>query len=243
MEKITSRHNTKIKLARQLSSSAKARRQFDLTIFDGVSFALEYLKKYQAEMIFITEKMIPKMAGRDVIIVPNDLLDYLSPVKHSSGVVIIAKTPEEQKLDVSNQNILLLDRIQDSGNLGAICRLALAFDYRAILLSDKSVDAYHPEVIRASAGAVFGLNIYQKVDLIEFIHRQTHHSVATNLDAKVDLKELTLTSPTAWVFGNEGQGISAEILSLIPNQVKINHSKEVESLNLATSVAICLYQA
>ncbi len=247
MEVITSRQNKTVKLAHKLANSSRERKKTGLTIFDGISFVKDYFDRnddYQSiivsQAIYQQEKDFLNHFER-VIIVSDDLIDYISPVKTSSGMLLIVRMPEYALRPSLGAKTILLERIQDSGNLGSIVRSAVAFGVDQIVLSSNSASPYSPEVIRASAGTVFNVRIFQNVDLVDFVKKYDFDYVVTTPHTEVEIGQLNLKNP-AFVFGNEGSGVSDELAGLIENKVKIKQSNRVESLNLAASVAICLHR-
>lgn len=249
MEVIRSRQNAKIKQIAKLSSGVKARRRAGLTVMDGVSFVRDYLAKFgQPEMLLVDEtkqdrvKNLLELAS-DYILVSPEVMKLISPVKTNAGVVAVVKIPTEQPFQLTSQSIILIDQVQDPGNLGAICRLALAVGIKDLILADGSVDAFAPSVIRASAGAVFDLNIYQKVDLAQFMtDHQDYQFIATSSHADKNVFELDLTGQIGWLVGNEGAGVSPQLLNLAHTTTKIPQSDRLESLNLAMATTVCLYE-
>lgn len=248
-EPIRSRRNARIKQVAKIISSSKARREAKLTVVDGVNFICDYIKKFgQPVELYIDETKLERV--REVLtlavhyqLVSSEVMQVISPVKTSSGALAVVKIPSETLFETCDQSIILLDQVQDPNNFGAICRLALAVGIEHVLLSDGSTDAYHPSAIRASAGAIFNIKIHQKVNLAEFIktHQQYHYLVASS-HATQNIFELRLTKQIGWLFGNEGAGVRPELLSLANQAVKIPQSVQLESLNLATAVAVCLYE-
>ncbi len=244
MEIITSRQNKTVKLAHKLAHSAKERRKQGLTIFDGISFVKDFAQKHQIERLIVSQKVAELEAEfaqqYNCLVVSQELVDYLSPVKTSSGMLAIVKIPQNKQVD-TNQSMILLEQIQDAGNLGNIARTCLAFGVKQLVLSEKSVDPYHPEAIRASAGAVFDLEIIRNLDFVDFVQKYDLNYAVTTPHTDVELRDLLVKNPV-FIFGNEGRGVSQEIMDLVSNKIKIKQSDKIESLNLATSVAICLYQ-
>ena len=238
-EPIRSRRNARIKQVAKIASSSKARREAKLTVVDGVNFICDYIKKFgQPVELYIDETKLVHYQ-----LVSSEVMQVISPVKPSAGALAGVKISSETLFETCDQSIILLDQVQDPNNFGAICRLALAVGIEHVLLSDGSTDAYHPNAIRASAGAIFNLKIHQKVNLTEFIktHQQYHYLVASS-HATQNIFELRLTKQIGWLFGNEGAGVRSELLSLANQAVKIPQSAQLESLNLATAVAVCLYE-
>lgn len=249
MEIIRSRQNAKIKQIAKLVTEAKARRQAGLTVIDGVSFVRDYIAKFgQPEMLLIDEtkqqraQSVMELAS-DYVLVSSEVMKAISPVKTNAGVLAVVKIPTALRFQPTERSVILIDQVQDPGNLGAICRLALAVGIRDIMLADGSVDAFAPSVIRASAGAVFDLNIYQKTDLAQFITTHVDYQfIATSSHAEKNIFELDLTGKIGWLVGNEGAGVSPALLQMATLTAKIPQSDKLESLNLAMATTVCLYE-
>lgn len=249
MEIIRSRQNAKIKQITKLVTEAKARRQAGLTVIDGVSFVRDYIAKFgQPEMLLIDETKQQRVQAvlelvSDYTLVAPEVMKTISPVKTNAGVLAVVKIPTASRFQSTERSVILIDQVQDPGNLGAICRLALAVGIRDIMLADGSVDAFAPSVIRASAGAVFDLNIYQKTDLAQFITTHADYQfIATSSHAEKNIFELDLTGKIGWLVGNEGAGVSPALLQMATLTTKIPQSDKLESLNLAMATTVCLYE-
>lgn len=249
MEIIRSRQNAKIKQIAKLATEAKARRQAGLTVIDGVSFVRDYLTKVgQPELLLIDETKQQRVQAvlelvSDYTLVAPEVMKTISPVKTNAGVLAVVKIPTVSRFQPTERSVILINQVQDPGNLGAICRLALAVGIRDIMLADGSVDAFAPSVIRASAGAVFDLNIYQKTDLAQFITTHADYQfIATSSHAEKNIFELDLTGKIGWLVGNEGAGVSPALLQMATLTTKIPQSDKLESLNLAMATTVCLYE-
>ena len=249
MEIIRSRQNVKIKQIAILTTEAKARRQAGLTVIDGVSFVRDYIAKFgQPEMLLIDDTKQQRAQSvmeltSDYVLVSSEVMKAISPVKTNAGVLAVVKILTASRFQSTEQSVILIDQVQDPGNLGAICRLALAVGIRDIILADGSVDAFAPSVIRASAGAVFDLNIYQKTDLAQFITTHADYQfIATSSHAEKNIFELDLTGKIGWLVGNEGAGVSPALLQMVTLTAKIPQSDKLESLNLAMATTVCLYE-
>jgi TrmH family RNA methyltransferase len=142
----------------------------------------------------------------------------------------------------SGSSCLLLENIQDPGNLGSILRTAVAAGVPQVFLSKGSVFAWAPKVIRAGMGAHFSLSIFEEVDVSEFARAFRGAVVAMEPRAAASLYDLDLTGPVAWAFGNEGAGLSESIGRLATHRVRIPMPGAAESLNVAAAAAICLFE-
>jgi len=140
--------------------------------------------------------------------------------------------------------LLVLDSIQDPHNLGACLRSAAAAGIRQIVLGEGCADAYSPKVLRAGMGAHFLLHIQERVCLTEWCARYPHAVYATALDGNRPalLYQLDLRAPCAWIFGNEGSGVSPELIALAGRSVKIPMQGATESLNIAQAATVCLFE-
>lgn len=138
--------------------------------------------------------------------------------------------------------VLILDGIQDPGNLGTLMRSAKAFDFNTIFLANGTCDIYNDKVIRSSQGSIFKLNFLYG-DKIEFINRlrQTHKVYNTNVRNGIDIREAKIENKVALILGNEGAGVSDEINSLNLDSLYINMSN-MESLNVGVAGSILMYE-
>ncbi|MFM7522726.1 MAG: TrmH family RNA methyltransferase, partial [Betaproteobacteria bacterium] len=137
---------------------------------------------------------------------------------------------------------LLLDSVQDPGNLGTIMRTAAAAGIQQIFCSPGTASVWSPKVLRAGMGAHFVLEIHEDVNLAQLIKNAAVPVYAAQPDAANSIYSADLRSPSAWLFGHEGQGVSDELLALATQRLSIPQSTQVESLNVAASVAICLFE-
>ena len=130
---------------------------------------------------------------------------------------------------------MVLDRLQDPGNVGTVLRSAAASGVKQIVLGNDCVDIWSPKVLRAGMGAHFLLDIYSRVSLLQWLDTYQDKIWATALDGRnpSDLYQLDLNAPCAWVFGNEGSGVSREILEKVDGSVRIPMLGQTESLNVA----------
>ena len=180
---------------------------------------------YDIEKIYVTKEVMKKLTELDT---PNKIIG-----------IVKKNTP----LPIGNK-ILILDNIQDPGNLGTIIRSSVAFDIDTIVLSPNTVDIYNPKVIRATQGMIFYTNIIT-LELKEFINEiktKNYTIFGTNVRNGKNIKEITLPEKFALVLGNEGQGVSKEIESLCDDNIYIKMSSKCESLNVSVATSILLYE-
>lgn len=180
---------------------------------------------YDIEKIYVTKEVMKKLTELDT---PNKIIG-----------IVKKNTP----LPIGNK-ILILDNIQDPGNLGTIIRSSVAFDIDTIVLSPNTVDIYNPKVIRSTQGMIFYTNIIT-LELKEFINEiktKNYTIFGTNVRNGKNIKEITLPEKFALVLGNEGQGVSKEIESLCDDNIYIKMSSKCESLNVSVATSILLYE-
>ena len=185
------------------------------------------------------------------IITNQAIFKKINPLQLDYPICALIKYKPQPSLKSSlTNNCILLDNIQDPGNLGNIFRTVAAVTNNKtyILLSSGSVDAYHPKVLRASMGTQFALPILQNIDLATFITSYTNnkgqvfacHSGSNQ--QQLYHYNFSQYSRIALVFGNEGQGISTHILAAVNNYIYIPMAQCVESINVASAVAVILYE-
>lgn len=254
MIQITSAQNPTIKHLRKLASSGTYRAKTNQTLLDGVHVCESFLQAgglihqllyassaaHDPEVEVILACLRPEKT--EIIEVPDSLLATLSAVEGGAHVIGVAEVPKlpHAKLDRAS---LLLDDIQDPGNLGTILRTAAAAGIERVYTSPGTASAWAPKVLRAGMGAQFVLTIYEHAQLAELMKEATTPIFATSLQAKNTVYECDLSSEVSWLFGSEGRGVSPELLELCgDNTVIIPQSSSVESLNVAAAVAVCLFE-
>lgn len=257
MEKISSARNATFKMLLKLAKRRDYRREKGLIIFDGVKIVKDYLiNGGRPKMLIFNESKLDKIDLPPInlevrqVVLPTSLFNRISQVEESSGLVCVTKLPELSCDIISPKSnlgtVLLLEQVQDPGNLGTIFRSCLAFDVSTIFLSSGSVDVWSPKVIRSSAGANFALNVYSDVSLGEIMNKLNnigYQILATSPSAQKSIQSIDFAEKKiAWLFGNEGRGLSDDLMNQADGKVLIPQSSQLESLNLATSVAICLYE-
>ena len=178
--------------------------------------------------------------------VPTNLVTYevikkLSNTVNPQRIIGVVKKIEEKEL---GSKVLILDDIQDPGNLGTIIRSSLAFNVDSIVLSNNSVDMYNDKVIRSSEGMIFHLNIVRRdiKELIKELHNDGFKVYGTKVDGGTSVDKVNVTNKYAIVMGNEGNGVKDEVLDLCDDYLYIDISDKVESLNVGVATSIILYE-
>lgn len=180
--------------------------------------------------------------ARNRALLEDSLLERISQVVTASGVFAVIKTPGIKPLPGVLGDCLMLENVQDPGNLGSMLRTAVAAGLSCVLLSPGSVFAWSPKVVRAGMGAHFHLDIHEDVDLRAVIPRAKGEVIATLADATTALHACDLRGPVAWLFGNEGAGLSSGLAEASTRRLAIPMPGPAESLNVAAATAICLFE-
>ena len=158
-----------------------------------------------------------------------------------SGAKVIGVCEKMKEKEIKG-NLIVLDNIQDPGNLGTIIRSAVAFNFETLVLSSETVDIYNPKVIRATEGMLFNLNII-RTDIVPFLNNldSTYLKVTTDVKMGKDIKDLK-EKKIALVIGNEGQGVREEVARLCDEKVHLEMTEICESLNAGVSASILMYE-
>ena len=233
---ITSTNNEKIKFYQKLKQK-KYRDQEKLFLVEDEHLVNEALKKGVVKEIFTLDKN--KTYEVPTYYVNEKVMNVLSSQVTSAKVIAVCKELQEREY---KGNIIVLDNIQDPGNLGTIIRSAVAFNFDSIILSENSVDLYNPKVIRASEGMLFNINVI-RCDINKFLNNldKSYTKITTDVKNGKNIKEIKFDK-CAIVIGNEGNGVSNEVSSLCDEKVYINMSSNCESLNAGVSASILMYE-
>ena len=249
MKHISSRDNPQYK---QLVKLAGGRRG-DQILLEGVHLCQEWLRHRGAPAFALFDlqrlERDPELAELAAALPPGSavscetsLARRLSQVQESRGVYFAAQAPRELPPEHITGASLWLDRIQDPGNLGTLLRTAAAAGISQAYLSPGCAGAWSPKVLRGAQGAHFAMRLYEDCDLAALHARLRVPLIATALDDARSLYDEPLPRECAWLLGNEGQGVAAELLGLADRRVFIPQAAGVESLNVAAAAAICLFE-
>ena len=254
MKAISSRENPLYKELKLLASSSQARRKAGRTLLDGIHLCQAFLDTIGAPALcVVSEGSVNHIEVSDIlarcealhascIMLPDAMYQVLSQVEHGVGLLFIVDTPQPIPPPKLIDSAVLLDNLQDPGNLGSILRSAAAAGIKRIYCSRGTVSAWSPKVLRAGMGAHFILEIYENADLLTVAGNAQVPVIATSSHADKSIYQLDLRADAAWLFGHEGQGVSTELLELATKKVAIPHLGNIESMNVAASAAICLFE-
>ncbi|MEO1765675.1 TrmH family RNA methyltransferase [Thiobacter aerophilum] len=248
--RISSADNPLVRSVRKLLTSARERRRQRRTVLDG----WHLLEAFRAaggvpERVLLaarlkdtvaTHALLAGLDARRIALLDDALLDALAPVDTPSGVLTLIAIPTAPRREV--RLALLLEDIQDPGNLGSMLRSAAAAAADAVYLSKGCADAWSPRALRGGMGAQFALALYEDADLVAVARAFPGEVIATSLAARASLYDLDLRGRVAFAFGNEGAGLSAELLAAARCCVRIPMPGGIESLNAAAAAAVCLFE-
>ena len=246
---ITSRDNPIFKYLKKLSENARERRAEGKTLLDGIHLIESYIEVFgEPELIIIPEgkstleatQLMQHLEHVNTIMFPTLMFAELTPVTTSTGILAIVKLPQIAA-PYEIKFALMLEDIQDPGNLGSMLRTALGAGVDAVYLSKGCTDAYSPKCLRGGQGAQFHLPIIEGVNLLEVLQNFAGNTYATTMDGE-SLYAQDLTQPTAFIIGNEGAGLSAKLIQAASHQISIPMHQNLESLNAAAAAAVCLFE-
>ncbi len=245
LKTVTSRDNPDYRGLLALAEDARARREARETLLDGEHLLSEALQAGIRPSRLILRAgtdgagWLARLPGVPVLELPEPLFHKLSPVATPTGLLSVIPLPDAP--GAVGDFVLLLDTVQDPGNLGAILRSAAATGVTDVLLSRGCAEAWSPKALRGGQGGHFHLHVRESVDLGAWLANWSGPAYAAAPGARLSLFDLRLTGQVAFVFGNEGQGIAPDLLARCQG-FAIPMAGGVESLNVAASVAVCLYE-
>lgn len=236
---ITSINNEYIKEISKLNEK-KYRDKSNKYLIEGLHLVTEALKYDIIDTIIIREDFSYETDIKHII-VSNEVMKKLSDNPSIPKIMAIVYKKEST---ISGNKILLLDRLQDPGNLGTIIRSAVAFNFDTIILSNDTVDLYNSKVLRSTQGMLFNINILRQ-DLTSVINKLKNNNYTiygTKVDNGNDVKEINNTNKFALIIGNEGTGISDNILKQCDKYLYIKMNNNCESLNAGVAASILMYE-
>lgn len=255
MQIITSKDNENIKNIRKL----KERKYRDLNnkyIIEGIRILKEAIEENaKIDTIVICEdyskdnsldkKLLYEIAKYNCIYVDRKVFSVLTDVQNPQGILaVIEKNSSEENIDYNQDMIVLLDGIQDPGNLGTIIRTIDSVGLNQVIISKETADTYSPKVVRSTMGAIFRVNVIESMDLINTIKTLKKHKFkvhATSLNSEKDIYNIDYNK-TCIVIGNEGNGVTKEVIEASDDSIKIPMLGKTESLNASVATGIILYE-
>lgn len=254
MKSLTSKDNPQYRELKQLASSPAARRKSGLAVLDGIHLCQSYLEQVDVPVLCVvsqTAQSHPEVAdilaecekrGGKRLLLTDSLFHPLSQVENGIDILFLIMAPIHEKCPALTQNAVLLDRIQDPGNLGSILRSAAAAGIKCVYCSAGTASAWSPRVLRAGMGAHFLLNIFEDVSLENLIETSKIPVIATTPYTDKTIYDFDLARPVAWLLGHEGRGVGENLMEKASDRLVIPHMGAMESLNVAACAAVCFFE-
>lgn len=251
MKQISSRDNPGFKDLRDLARDARRQKREGFALLDGphlVGAALDH--GLVPDLVVVSESgshlpevaaLLARMPEATMLCFRDALFREISELVSPAGILARIAIPVEL-VDWPTGDCLLLDGVQDAGNVGTLLRTAAAAGVPDILLGAGCAGAWTPRVLRAAQGAHFGLRIREQIDLQGFLITYAGACVAAVAHQGISLYAADLRGPVAWLFGSEGSGIAPELLAMAKLHVTIPLEPSSESLNVGAAAAVCLFE-
>lgn len=260
---ITSTNNDRVKQVVAYVQKSKARKDGDVFVIEGMKMLRE-APVLQVREVYVTGRFLEKATEEDKEIlwrygaeeVSDDVMKKMADTQTPQGVLAVVSQyhyTEEEVLEGYNKDdegakplILILENIQDPGNLGTMLRSGEGAGVTGVILSKGSADIYNPKVIRSTMGSIFRMPFIYVENLAEMIKKLSANGIntyAAHLKGTKNYDEFDYTKPTAFLVGNEGNGLTKETADAATEYILIPMKGEVESMNAATSAAILTFEA
>jgi TrmH family RNA methyltransferase len=249
---ISSAENPRFRALLKLHESSRERRKAGLSLLDGVHLISTYMERIgQPEELVVDAShaddrevaaLVSRFASHEPVSLSDALFRQLSSVASPTGVIAAVRTPRPHAIPTEPGPCVMLEDLQDPGNLGSILRSAAAAGVEEVYLSRKCVQAWSPRVLRAGMGAHFALRIYEDVDLDAFIRGYPGRVFAAVAGRGTPFYAADLSGRVALLFGNEGAGLTAELRDAAHASISIPMPGGTESLNVAAAAAVCLFE-
>lgn len=183
------------------------------------------------------------LPGRTCVTFSASLMNAVSQVGQGQGVGFVVRVPRSTQWTAPRARALLLDQVQDPGNVGTVLRTAVAVGLEAVYLTPGCASVWSQKVLRSAQGAHFSIQLHEQVDGVQLLSKAGLPVLVTSLEpGSTDLYDTALPNAGIWVFGNEGQGVSPALTALASQRLYIPQAPGVESLNVAIATALCLYE-
>ena len=252
MERITSRQNAHFKLARKLIDSSRERVKAERILLDGTRLVGSYLERIGTKDVQVlvseagalresVQQLIATIEARNVFQLEDALFAEIAQVETPEGITAIVPTPRVAS-PAKDDFRVLLDGVQDPGNLGGLLRTAAAAGATSAHLAKGCADVWSPKSLRGGMGAQFILPVRERVDMSTALAGFRGIVLATSPRADQSIYDVDLTGPVAMIFGSEGRGLDQDVQSLATTLVNIPMIAGVESLNVAAAAAVCCFE-
>ena len=250
---ITSTGNTQVKRLLQLQKKSKARNEEKVFLVEGLRMFMEVPieqveKVYVSESLYNKKKQELKLERFSHEVLSDSVFQHVSDTKTPQGILCVVRQKEydvEVLLNIENPHFMVLDNLQDPGNLGTIVRTAEGAGVHAVFLSKESVDIYNPKTIRSTMGSIYRMPVIYIEDLLSLLNifkQRGIKSYAAHLEGENTYDKENYQSGIAILIGNEGNGLREEISSSADVWVRIPMEGKVESLNAAIAASVLMFE-
>jgi TrmH family RNA methyltransferase len=250
--RITSRENPRVRQLMRLTGSSRARRVQGVALLEGIHLVEAIAENgLSAELLCASDgglrqphsaRLFESCPSGHRIVVPDRLFEEISSLASPTGILAVVPVPDPGPLPDVLEDAVVLEGIQDSGNVGTILRTAAATGIQRVIACAGTAFVWSPKVLRAAMGAHFHLSLYERDSVAAAIPGAAGSIVATASRGSASVFDLDLRGPTVWIFGSEGGGLSAEALATARVTAHIPMASGVESLNVAVCAAVCLFE-
>ena len=259
MELIVSKSNDNVKFIRSLNEK-KYRTKYNAFYLEGVKVTNEILDKNEAiDILFIAysksllistnggQALLDRISGLKnvkVLEFEENIFKYMTDTVNTQGILVVMKIPKYSLENEENKNIILLDKVQDLGNIGTIIRSCNAFGVDTILCTSGTADVYSPKAVRATMGGILNVKIIYLDDIekLNLFKKMGYKIATTSLKTQNSIDSIDYNNKYIFVMGNEANGVSKEIIDISDFVVKIPMSEKIESLNVGVATSIILYE-
>ena len=259
MELIVSKSNDNVKFIRSLNEK-KYRTKYNAFYLEGVKVTNEILDKNEAiDILFIAYSKsllistnggqalldrISSLKNVKVLEFEENIFKYMTDTVNTQGILFVMKIPKYNVENEENKNIILLDKVQDLGNIGTIIRSCNAFGVDTILCTSGTADVYSPKAVRATMGGILNVKIIYLDDIekLNLFKKMGYKIATTSLKTQNSIDSIDYNNKYIFVMGNEANGVSKEIIDISDFVVKIPMSEKIESLNVGVATSIILYE-
>ena len=252
MKTLRSRDNAFVKQLIALAHSSRERKKAGLTVLDGIHLVRAYREAVGlptqvviAESAIKTPEVVALLATIEdarVHVLADHLMKEASALDSPAAVIATIETPVAKPTAPKAASVLVLEDVQDPGNVGSMLRSAAAAGVHEVVCSPTTAFAWAPKVLRAGQGAHFLLNIVEGADVLNFVREFHGETLALAPLGTRTIYDCDLRKPTAWLIGNEGAGLSPALVAAASARVQIPMPGKIESLNAAATAAIALFE-
>lgn len=252
LEYIASRQNNLVKELKKLAGSKRARSETGLVLSEGTHLLQTMLDAgVRPCVVAVTERLssdpttlslLLACEGARSVSIADAVFDQIAPADSPVGLLALSPLKSSFMPPDTEIDTLVLESIQDPGNVGSLIRTAVAAGISQIVLSPGCADVWSPRCLRSAQGAQWLARVYTDVPLPVFLQSYQGEVTATVLENGQSLYRQNLIQPVAWLFGNEGQGLTEEIMTFARRRITIPMPGAMESLNVNAAAAVCLFE-